>query len=526
MKNHLAISKYLSLFFLLFIYRSSIAQTDVACLGPGMVDRANSVCQISIGGSNCTGVLLNNENRDRRGFVLTARHCLTSSNFDINLTPAEKATAENATFTFKFRRKDCGGTTNEVTKSYTGAIFRAANFFTDFALLEIHPDNLPLDPDLVYAGWSREQPSGDFVHIAHPNSNPQKHSRGHKATIQSYDPWKVTVAWDEGGTATGASGGPLFNSSSKVVGNLSYLENFGKLSEMWDNAISSEKQLKHWLSPSSDHWEMPMLKPLSFSDASPTLICNGTNYTANMPYVVPGENLTWSSTSNITIINSGYNFVNITANGPTAKGLGTVTATWEGKSFDLFLNVGKPDLDGGVKLNYWETANTLTIVAPNVMHTASLYPVGIGGLTGVSWNPNPIIGGAYGSTQYDFMLSPYQSLKFDPLTVSNQCGTSEKFIEFFALESFAAKTYPNPATNVVNFEFQRTDRIEILPDEIEIYSETKSAPELSIKIQEVLNRKEFKNNILSINIDKLKRGNYYIHFRKGKEVTKSKLLLL
>ncbi|KQS30862.1 hypothetical protein ASG33_10845 [Dyadobacter sp. Leaf189] len=469
-----------------------------------------------------SGILLNNENNDKKPYVLTARHILTANNFDVSLSAAEKASAQNATFTFKLRRITCGGTVNETTEVYTGAIFRAADFFTDFALLEIHPNNLPLDPDLVYAGWKRESPSGNFSHIAHPNGDPQKISFGHKATIQSYDPWKTTVNWDQGGTSSGASGGALFNDAKQVIGALSYAENFGRFDKMWDRSSSTDKQLKYWLSPYSNLSSMDYLKPFSFNGIRPEILCYGTNRTVNMPHLAPGQNVTWTTSSNVSIVNSGGNFANITANGPSASGWGWVRATWEGQAITLDLTVGKPALN----LLTYDFSNTpvsaLTVVTPYDNHYMTLYPVRN---TSYSWNQSWSSGvpsGSPGVNRFDFQLQPGQSLFFSPLSVTNECGTSTRTIEFWANWS-SILVYPNPASNVLTVEFSRTDQKELMPDAIYLFSDKSSTPALTMDVASEGARKNIVNNKVEIDVSKFERGTYFVHLVKGKKVEKRRV---
>lgn len=521
----LSILVRVSFVWLIFHVRTvSFAQSNVQCASPAYLIPANAVCMVSIQGSNCTGILVNNENNDRKPYVLTARHCITDKNFDIDLSQSDIDRVNNATFTFKFRRRQCTSLDNEVTEVYSGAIFRAAHFYTDLALLEIHPNNLPLDPDLVYAGWSRENPSGSFFHIAHPNSDEQKISFGHKAAIQSYDPWKTTVSWDQGGVAGGASGGPLFNTSHQVVGGLSYNSDFGRIDKMWDANSASNRQLKAWLSPYSNHSSMGGLKPFSFNGMAPSIVCNGVNRTINMPYILPGENITWSTSSNIQIINSGYNFVNISANGPSATGFGTVTATWEGQNINYYLDTGKPDLNS-LKYDFANySVNSLNVVSPNTDHYITLYPLTY---TSVNWNQSWSAGipsGSPGTGRFDFQLQSGQSLFFNPLSVTNECGTSTKNIEFWA-DFSSLQAYPNPATDQMTIDFGRSDKAEVLPDEIALYKDNSTNPVYKLDVKAEWAKNSIVNNKLSIDVSRLNRGTYFMHIKKGTRVDKRKIVL-
>lgn len=504
---------------------STYSQTNVSCQ-PQWAKESNSVCQITINGFTCTGVLLNNENNDRKPYVLTARHCLTTSNLDANLSPTEIANAENAIFQFRDRTTDCNGNQMDNVIQYQGAIFRAANFYTDFALLEISPNNLPLNPDLNYAGWSRNDPSsGTLTNIGHPNGDPQQILFGSKTV--PLDPWKYHINWNSGSTSTGSSGGPLFSSLGKVIGSLSYGENFGRFDYMWSSSSDPAKQLKTWLSPTNNLSEMDALVPVSFNNNSINL-CYGTNNTVNLPYLLPGENVTWSTSGGISVVNSGGNFINVTASNPNTSGLGSVTATWGNTQITKNIYYGKPDLNA-ITYDFQQYAvNDLNIVSANTNHTITLWPIRLSNYTTpVSWNPSPVLGSPYGTEQFDFSLSPGQSMFLNPLSITNSCGTSNRTVEFWA--SWSLLYYPNPATDQLSVEFSRVDKLETLPEKILLLSEKSTIPIKTYILSEVKKNNEFNGNKLEINVKDLPRGTYYLHAVSGegaREKTEKKRIIL
>lgn len=390
------------------------------------------------------------------------------------------------------------------------------------ALLEISPNNLPLNPDLNYAGWSRNDPSsGTLTHIGHPGGDPQVILFGNKGL--AFDPWKYNMNWNSGGTAPGASGGPLFSSLGKVIGGLSYGENFGKFHTMWDNSPDPAKQLKIWLSPYNNLSEMDPLVPISFN-SGPVNLCYGTNNSVNLPYLLTGENVNWTTSGGISVINSGGNFINITASDPNASGLGSVTATWDNTEITKIIYYGKPDLNTITYDFQQYPMNDLNIVSANTTHTITLWPIRLSNYsTPVFWNPNPVLGAPYGTEQFDFSLSPGQSMFLSPLSITNSCGTSTRTVEFWA--PWSLLYYPNPATEDISIEFSRTDKLETLPEKILFFSEKSTIPVKSFNLSEVKKSNGFNGNKLEISVKELPRGVYYIHAISGEKTEKRRIVL-
>ncbi|WP_159478657.1 trypsin-like peptidase domain-containing protein [Dyadobacter sp. 3J3] len=510
---------------------SVFSQPNVACKFDNYQVEvlSNAVCKISVTKANgdnstCSGILINNEGQDRKPYVLTARHCITNSGLDVNLTDSEKTAVENsAQFTFRLRKKDCEGIIDEQTVTYQKAIFRAAHFYTDFALLEIAPENLPLAPDLNYAGRSRlSESSGSLTSIAHPNGDPQKYGRGHKATAQSLDPWKYTITWDEGnGIAdNGASGGPLFSEYGRVIGMLSNGNpggqgDYGKVSTAWNSNSDNAKQLKHWLSPNQDLGNMGTLIPMEQGPVSN--ICNNNTRTSTLPNLGPGQSVTWSVTPGLSIVSSTSNSVTVTSTSGQ-YGVGQIKATYGPTTRTKDVYYGTPDVSN-IKYDNGLNASNYNYVTPNTYHNIKLdvQKLTMANVTGyVDWHPSSSYGYSTGQyfSEYLVSLPAGQVIQFNPISVTNSCGTSNRSMVFAAYSGFSI--YPNPVSDVLSVRFDNTEYLETLPEEINLYNEKSTIPIKTFNIKQVYNSKLFKDNNLAIDVKDLPRGHYFLHITPNK----------
>lgn len=224
----------------------------------------SSVMLVSGGNGFCSGALINNTNNDGKPYVLTADHCMGGSTAGI-------------VFRFKWESKTCPNPPSAPTPrsvnnpggyfSYTGAILRASNAGSDFALLEMTgiPGNQFAANDTVYfSGWNRDNtPATASYGIHHPSGDIKKFSIANNATISATyagaSCWRVGQ-WTSGCTEGGSSGSPLYDQNKRIVGQLyggpSYCgaptsqmnDYYGKLATSW-NGTSSSNRLRDWLDP-------------------------------------------------------------------------------------------------------------------------------------------------------------------------------------------------------------------------------------------------------------------------------------
>lgn len=229
---------------------------DIYCSG---ADRwrevQNSVCRIMIQGRDlCTGTLVNNTAGDHKPYILTANHCISTSQ-----------KAAGSLFLFNYESPYCGPLDGDVTHSLSGSTLRATLDSLDFTLVEL---TTPPPPAFrpYYAGWNREprqtdttasihHPQGDIKKIALDHHSPMVSSFLSQFSRNSF--WKV-LRWDVGTTEIGSSGGPLFNRHQQVTGTLSggaascsnpVNDYYVRFDLAWAARPDSSRQLKCWLDP-------------------------------------------------------------------------------------------------------------------------------------------------------------------------------------------------------------------------------------------------------------------------------------
>ena len=200
----------------------------------------------------CSGALVNNTAEDLRQYFLTANHCLGGE--------------ESFIFMFNYESPDCENIDGPTWQTVQGAVLRATNKESDFALLEL-TEPIPQEYNVYYAGWSAvDEPAPSSVCIHHPSGDIKKISFDDDSTISSdYDIapiladgyWKV-ASWDLGTTEAGSSGAPLFDPLHHITGQLKGgyascsnqdADYFGKFSISWDYYPDSSANLKYWLDP-------------------------------------------------------------------------------------------------------------------------------------------------------------------------------------------------------------------------------------------------------------------------------------
>lgn len=230
---------------------SSVSCIPDATCYPSWSNQWEMIGRISVSGANGTGTFLNNEAQDRKPFFLTAFHVL-DANDDNSLSTAEKNAVNTCVVLIDFRNVTCDGSVN-VGALLTGGNFRAAWKSTDFALIEMF--NIPdISNQVNYAGWSRSgsTPSQGFT-LHHPDSQNMRYSASASSGVRVFPlNWNYLEVfnWGVGLTAPGSSGGPLFNSSFQVVGQLAgglsscsfTIGNdiYGRFYDSWDGGGTSD----------------------------------------------------------------------------------------------------------------------------------------------------------------------------------------------------------------------------------------------------------------------------------------------
>jgi len=176
-----------------------------------------AVVRIVQGAGSCTGVLLNNTQRDRTPYILTMNHC------------GRPAVGDTLDWVFQFNYKSAQCTDPSQTptpQSVSGAVVRAVQAgAADFTLLELL-EPIPKSYQVAYAGWSIKDkvsksdqvsslgavighPSGDIMKVTLEDDPIRKYS-----WLPKY--WMLT--FDHGTIEIGSSGSPLFNDRRQVIG--------------------------------------------------------------------------------------------------------------------------------------------------------------------------------------------------------------------------------------------------------------------------------------------------------------------
>jgi len=230
----------------------------------------NAVAYMVMGGSACTGALLNTTANNTEPIFLSANHCFVSSE------PTRKWM-----FYWNYETPICDSIVDfDPRKSTTGCNLLARREDTDFMLLKLREDPAKNDDvTTYYLGWDRRGISATSgVSIHHPSRAQKKIS----VTDNSINYWPNIIYWVEeyaqgkydtisisppnthwlvsftnGTTEGGSSGAPLFNQSKHVIGQLHggtsgcppwINKYYGRFDLSWDGHSSSTR-LKDWLDP-------------------------------------------------------------------------------------------------------------------------------------------------------------------------------------------------------------------------------------------------------------------------------------
>jgi len=169
-----------------------------------------------------TGSLLTNEKRDGKPFLLTAFHVI-DVNDDGKLSQSEIDELQRWLFVFNYQSSTCSNPTIEPSFEHfiSGATYvRGRSRFngSDYALLLLN-QKPPKNYNVYYNGWSNDENdmTETGVAIHHPKFDIKKIAEWEKRSTNT-NLWRVN--YTRGGTQTGSSGSPLFNSSGYVVGQL------------------------------------------------------------------------------------------------------------------------------------------------------------------------------------------------------------------------------------------------------------------------------------------------------------------
>jgi PKD repeat protein len=225
--------------------------------GKDLQNQKHSVCKYSFNDGMysylCSGALINNTKNDGTPYFLTANHCINT-----------EAEAGTVLAYFNYEDASCVVTSRYTAQTLSGASVRTMGAASDFTLIRFN-DQVPSFFQPYFAGWdiSGAIPLNTSC-IHHPDGNKKKISIDKDPAVSYEDTitWEggsVTpagshweVVFDEGTTYSGSSGGPLFNESRRITGQLhggSAKDYFGKLSYSWEHQKQDYLPLQLFLDP-------------------------------------------------------------------------------------------------------------------------------------------------------------------------------------------------------------------------------------------------------------------------------------
>jgi lysyl endopeptidase len=213
----------------------------------------------------CTGSLMANTANSFEPYLLTAHHCQL-----IGQTPDFPVWR----FDFDYEAANCPNPAIEpIANSVLGCTRVSFRSATDFMLLKLNP--IPGNFDVYFNGWNRDTvttyPTSTFIH--HPDGDIKKISidndplkvhpnvlnwGGPFGSSQPNTHWKVIP--DVGVFQGGSSGGPLFDTQKRILGQLHggvfnactpATAYFGRFNQSWSDGQSPEERLKDWLDPAN-----------------------------------------------------------------------------------------------------------------------------------------------------------------------------------------------------------------------------------------------------------------------------------
>jgi len=264
----------------------------------------HAVCRISFrsGTSSylCSGALINNARQDGKPYFLTANHCIKDS-------------AEAATLIayFNYENNGCDGSVM-TARTLSGATIISTSPASDYSLLLLN-NTPPPSYQPFYAGWdANDNPASRVAGIHHPEGLTKKLSIDRDSILSN----SIKIQWEgnstspvashwqvdfeEGLTAGGSSGSPLFNSKDQIIGQLHGGDDtndlYGKLSYSWNHTSGKYLMLNQFLDPDNtgvlalQGYSPPGNPPDAFIDIPVSKVCleapvQLTDYSVFEPYL-------------------------------------------------------------------------------------------------------------------------------------------------------------------------------------------------------------------------------------------------
>jgi len=266
----------------------------------------------------CSGVAINNAERDCTPYFLTANHCGVT-----------EATALSMIVYWNYENSYCRQPNSpesgqagdgQLNQYNVGAFFKAKDVLTDFALVELDD---PIDPqhNVYLSGWDRSStlPSKTIA-IHHPDVEEKRISIDYDTPeidfSSSSQGKRIRVNdWEIGTTEGGSSGCPLYNSDGLIIGQLvggiaacsnDEWDVFGWLHKSWDGNNAPQANLHSWLDPNGKSGEQLTGQNCSYLldyDHQDSKVCN--TQPDNSHEIVITANAAFSEAAMLQVIDDG-----------------------------------------------------------------------------------------------------------------------------------------------------------------------------------------------------------------------------
>lgn len=309
---------------------SGACNNDVNCPeGAPWAKEKRAVTMLIIGGSLCSGALINNSASDGVQYYMSANHC---------------GSLNNAIFRFGYEKSGCGSGSAPTNKTVQGSTQMGASSTYDYRLVKI-TEAIPASYAPYFLGWNRGTTAPpNTIAIHHPSGDVKKISFDNNAPGKSGSQWRI-IQWDDGVTEGGSSGSPLLDNLGRFIGQLCcgaatcsypFDDYYGRMDAQWS-------QVAAWLDPLGtgattlagyDPYGGPTPPP-SIASLAPSAVqafqpaqvtMTGANFTGATQVSVGGINLT--TPGGFTVVNAST--ITFIPPAPASLGAKAVTVTTPG----------------------------------------------------------------------------------------------------------------------------------------------------------------------------------------------------
>ena len=251
-------------------YQSAPCHININCLEAAAWQREKRAVAMFLrpDGNGCTGTLINNTAQPGRPYFYAANHCYQPN-------------TSQWVFYFNYEAPGCVGSVGSTDQTLTGAAIRAAEYFSDFALVELFTAP-PASFQPYYAGWDRTgnvPETGTVIH--HPLYDVKKFTRDNAPAGSYFDPDGIPLwrnFWDQGIVEAVSSGAALWDQNKRIVGHMTegsqncsnaatVSTGCAKFSAGWEGPNPSARK-RDWLDPANTTTVLNGFEPF----ASPSIL--------------------------------------------------------------------------------------------------------------------------------------------------------------------------------------------------------------------------------------------------------------